>query len=199
MIMNSHPATADTAAVSSFTDFYERHYRSVLALARAASGSWTDAEDLTQDAFSATFRNWSSVAGYDEPLAFVRRVVMNRSVSRWRKLGNEARAMARLGARPAPDQRGLAFDEEFWAAVRSLPRRQAQVVTLFYVEDMSIEQIADVLDLVSGTVKTSLFRARQALAERLGTHHDPGSAPPAPERSPRQTPEQTPEQNGADR
>lgn len=181
MIMNSHPAaSADVGVVPSFTDFYDRHYRSVLALARAAAGSWSDAEDLTQEAFSAAFRNWSKVAGYDEPLAFVRRVVMNRSVSRWRKLGNEARALARLGARPPAQEPGPAFDEEFWTAVRSLPRRQAQVVTLFYVDDMSVEQIADVLDLVQGTVKTSLFRARQALAERLGAQHDSGSVEPNP-------------------
>jgi RNA polymerase sigma-70 factor (ECF subfamily) len=172
MIMNSHPAAADVGVAPSFADFYDRHYRSVLALARAVSGSWSDAEDLTQEAFSAAFRNWRKVAGYDEPLAFVRRVVMNRSVSRWRKLGNEARALARLGARPAPHDSGPVFDEEFWSAVRSLPRRQAQVVTLFYVDDMSVEQIADVLELVAGTVKTSLFRARQALAERLGGQHD---------------------------
>jgi RNA polymerase sigma-70 factor (ECF subfamily) len=180
MIMNSHPVAADVGLLPSFTDFYDRNYRSVLALARAVTGSWNDAEDLTQEAFSATFRNWRTVAGYDEPLAFVRRVVMNRSVSRWRKLGNEARAMARLGARPARQDAGPVFDDEFWSAVRSLPRRQAQVVTLFYVEDMSIEQIADVLDLVSGTVKTSLFRARQALAERLGGQRDEAPADRTP-------------------
>jgi RNA polymerase sigma-70 factor (ECF subfamily) len=56
---------------------------------------------------------------------------------------------------------------EFWAAVRSLSPAQAQVVALHYVEDRSIDDIATVLGIAPGTVKTHLSRARHALAEKL--------------------------------
>ncbi|MDP9219733.1 MAG: ECF-type sigma factor, partial [Actinomycetota bacterium] len=54
-------------------------------------------------------------------------------------------------------------------AVRSLPRRQAQVVALFYLYDLSVADVAATLELSEGSVKTHLSRARAALAERFAT------------------------------
>jgi RNA polymerase sigma-70 factor (ECF subfamily) len=56
----------------------------------------------------------------------------------------------------------------FWDAVRSLPRRQAHVVALFYLEDRPVAEIAQILEIAQGTVKKHLFDGRQALARRLG-------------------------------
>ena len=52
--------------------------------------------------------------------------------------------------------------------VRSLPRRQAQVVALHYVSDMSVVEIAATLGCKEGSVKASLFKARQHLLKSLG-------------------------------
>ena len=52
--------------------------------------------------------------------------------------------------------------------MRSLPERQAQCVALHYLEDRSIDEIADILDCAPATVKVHLFRGRQTLADRLG-------------------------------
>jgi RNA polymerase sigma-70 factor (ECF subfamily) len=59
-------------------------------------------------------------------------------------------------------------DEEFWTAVRRLPRRQAQVVALHYVDDLGVAATAEVLGVSVGAVKQYLFRARQVLARELG-------------------------------
>ena len=59
-------------------------------------------------------------------------------------------------------------DHEFWAAVRSLPRQQAAVLTLHYYEDLPVADIAVVLDLAEGTVKAHLHKGRAGLARRLG-------------------------------
>jgi len=55
---------------------------------------------------------------------------------------------------------------------RSLPRQQARVVALHYLEDRSVDQIAEILDISPGTVKTHLHRGRATLAIRLGIQHD---------------------------
>jgi len=65
-----------------------------------------------------------------------------------------------------------AGDPEFWAAVRALPRRQAQVMALYYLEDRSVAQVAEILDVTLGTVKRHLHNGRQALARRLRSEVD---------------------------
>jgi RNA polymerase sigma-70 factor, ECF subfamily len=153
---------------SSFDDFYASTARRTLSLAHALTGNWGDAEDLVQDAYTAAAKKWDQLSTYDDPSAWVRRLVLNRSVSRWRRLQREALAVVRLGART--DEQVDAtdpVDPEFWAAVRRLPAQQARVVALFYVDDLSVEQIARTLGCSDGTVKTHLSRARATLAREL--------------------------------
>lgn len=151
-----------------FDRFYAREYRRVLALAYGLSGSRSGVEDMTQESFAAAFRDWDRVGRYGDPGAWVRRVLVNRSVSAWRRRVSELRAVLRLGGdtRARPVELDPAVDE-VWGEVRRLPKRQAQVVALMYVEDRSIEDIAAILGCSTGAVKQHLFRARKRLAERL--------------------------------
>jgi RNA polymerase sigma-70 factor (ECF subfamily) len=144
----------------------------VVGLAYALCGDWGAAEDLAQDAFFAAYRQWSRIGSYDHPGAWVRRVVANRAVSRRRRLTSEAVAVARLAARRRPTSEAPPLDQEVWTAVRRLPARQAQVFALTYVDDLSLDQVAAVLQISAGTAKTHLQRARAALTASL--------TPPAP-------------------
>ena len=122
-----------------------------------------------QEAYAAAHRRWGVVGGYEDPAAWVRRVITNRAVSRWRRLSHELNMRQRLAARSVQlSTAAEPVDEAFWAAVRSLPRQQMAVVVLHYVEDQSVDAIAAVLGCSAGTVKTQLFRARRTLADRLG-------------------------------
>jgi RNA polymerase sigma-70 factor (ECF subfamily) len=155
-------------APEAFEDFYEREYTGVVGLAYALSGSRWGAEDLAQDAFLAAHRDWHRIGAYEQPGAWVRRVVANLSVSAIRRRVAEAKALARVpfGERASlPDL--SAGDPEFWAAIRALPRRQAQVVALYYLEDRSVVDVADILEITPGTVKRHLHDGRLALARRL--------------------------------
>jgi RNA polymerase sigma-70 factor (ECF subfamily) len=158
-----------------FEDFYEREYLAVVGLAYALSGSGWAAEDLAQEAFMAAHRDWERIGLYDKPGAWVRRVVANLSVSAFRRRTAEAKALARIAfgrEDPLPD---LAVgDAEFWAAIRALPRRQTQVVALYYLEDRSVVEVAEILDVTPGTVKRHLHDGRRALAKRLGSEEDQG-------------------------
>lgn len=155
-------------AVEGFDEFFRREYRSVLGLAVVLTGDLAAAQDLAQDAFVAALRQWRRVAHMDNPGAWVRQVVANRSVSRFRRLSAETRALFRLGR---SDDDGSVLDLEarmdLWVEVRRLPRRQAQVIALTYANGLSRLEVAEVLACSEETVKTHLKRARSALSTRL--------------------------------
>ena len=98
----------------------------------------------------------------------MRRVAANLATSTVRRRLIEARALARFWARAEPSLVELpASQADFWRAVRSLPRRQAQVVALHYLEDLSVMEVARVLGCAEGTVKAQLHNGRETLARRL--------------------------------
>jgi RNA polymerase sigma-70 factor (ECF subfamily) len=157
------PHTGD----ESFEAFYRREYAAVVALAYALCGRGSAAEDLTQDAFLATYRHWGKVRQYERPDAFVRRVVTNLVTSHARRRAAEARALIGLAGRarsPVDDLEPP--DHEFWRTVRTLPPRQAQAVALFYLEGRSAEEIAEILRCSESTVRVHLHRGRVTLEEK---------------------------------
>jgi RNA polymerase sigma-70 factor (ECF subfamily) len=158
---------ADDYLPGSFEDFMRTEYAGVLAFARAITHGWGEAEDLCQEAFLDTYRQWDKVSRYERPGGFVRRVVANRSVSRFRRRAAEAAALKRVAAGRPIDTEGR--DPAFWAAVGRLPIRQRQVVALHYLEDRSIADISALLDIAEGTVKAHLHAGRQTLAGMLNT------------------------------
>jgi RNA polymerase sigma-70 factor (ECF subfamily) len=167
----SEPAAVGSA--ETFEDFYVREFPAVVGLAYALSGSRSGAEDLAQEAFLAAHRGWDRVGKYDQPGAWVRRVVANLSVSVFRRRVAEGKALAQvaLGQMPALPELS-AEDAEFWQVVRSLPRRQAQAIALHYLEDLSVAEVARVLGTAEGTVKKQLHDGRRALARRLELEED---------------------------
>ena len=156
----------DIMAPENFDAFYRRELAGLVAFARALAGPGY-AEDIAQDAMLTAYRHWREVSRLDSPAAWVRRVCANRAVSALRRRGVEARALVRLGSRRAPADPAPREYEEFWAEVRRLPRRQAQVVALHYIYDLGVAEIASTLGCAEGTVKVHLSRGRAALGSRL--------------------------------
>lgn len=154
--------------VEDFERFFRGEYRAVLGLAIVLSGSRSAGEELTQDAFLVTFREWERVGRLDNPGAWVRRIVANRSVSRFRRVAAETRALLRLNSQTRRVGH-MELDDglDVWREVRKLPRRQAQVVALTYLDDLPRREVAEILDCGEETVKTHLERARRTLASRL--------------------------------
>lgn len=160
-------SSPDTAFRQSFETFYDRELKAVIGLAFVLSGSRSGAEDLAQDAFLAAYRHWDRIAGYDDPGAWVRRVVANRAVSRFRRTAAEARALLRIGSPERLVPEPVAESDEIWRQVRRLPNRQRQAIALRYLDRRSIADIASILQCSENTVKTHLLRAKQELARRL--------------------------------
>lgn len=159
------------ARVVGFDGFFRAHYAPVVRLAYSLSGSRPVAEELAQEAFVAAHARWDNLHGFDRPDLWVRRVVINRSISYRRREATERRALAHLRERE-PDVAAVTdpdlADQELWAAMRELSPRQAEALALFYVEDQPLSEVAKILGLGEETVKTHLKRGRAALAVKLG-------------------------------
>jgi RNA polymerase sigma factor (sigma-70 family) len=151
----------------SFDAFYARERRALIGLAYVLSGSRAGAEDLAQDALVAAYRRWDRISGYDDPGAWVRRVVANGARSWFRRRAAEARALLRIGRHDFTVPPVDAEADLIWREVRRLPARQAQALALRYLDGQDVASIARILECSENTVYTHLRRGRAALAPRL--------------------------------
>jgi RNA polymerase sigma-70 factor (ECF subfamily) len=110
------------------------------------------------------------VLGADDPEAYLRTVALNLARSRFRR-----RAwLDRFLRRNRPDPQGAPGIERVavLAAMKELSPVQREAVGLFYLADLSLEEISTTLSIPVGTVKARLSRGRQALAQILGVEED---------------------------
>jgi RNA polymerase sigma-70 factor (sigma-E family) len=121
------------------------------------------AADLVQDALERALVNWPKIHGDPEP--YIRRIMVNRNISIWRKFGRE-RVTDRVPERPVEDP---GHDEALFAALRQLPPRQRAVIALRYLEDLPELEVARILGCAVGTVKSqgsdAIARLRTLLQE----------------------------------
>ncbi len=163
VVTQEEPVPPTVSFHKDFDSFYTRERNPVVGLAYVLSGSRSGAEDLAQDAFLMAYKQWDTVGAYDNPGAWVRRVVSNNSVSSIRRRTAEAKALVRFGGSGfvVPDMSPDAMT--MWTAVRKLPERQAQAIALRYYDRSSVADIARILDCSENTVKTHLRRAKKTL------------------------------------
>jgi len=167
--MTESPADPTTVELAvSFDEFYRIEYPGLVAVATALTGSLESAEDLTQDTMVASLMRWQRVQRLERPGGWAHRVLLNRCTSWWRRRRTEANHLARL-RRVEPSVAGPSPDSlAFWGAVRTLPERHRLVMVLHYAGDRSVAEVASILQVPEGTVRSDLTRARAALATQLG-------------------------------
>jgi RNA polymerase sigma factor (sigma-70 family) len=172
-VMKRHQVESERSTVGCFAEFYRREWRDVVGLGFVLTGDRWVAEELAQEGFIAACRRWDQVGDMDKPGAWVRRVVVNQSVSWFRRRGVERRAIERLGNSGGTADLGVDDrSAEVWAAVRSLPKRQGQAIALVYFDQMSIDEASGVIGCSRETARTHLKRGRKALAARLGVEEN---------------------------
>jgi RNA polymerase sigma-70 factor (sigma-E family) len=148
------------AATADFADVFAAHHVEALRLAYLLTGDRYRAEDVVADAFIKVYKRWSS-GGIDNVRAYLRRAVVNEVNSKFRRLALERREAAKRsgddrGARSAEDQ--LADHELIAAALATLPQRQRTAVVLRYFNDLPEREVAEILGVSVGTVKSSVSR-----------------------------------------
>jgi RNA polymerase sigma-70 factor (sigma-E family) len=146
-----------------FGDFVAGALPALLRFGHVLTGSPQEAEDLVQEALARCLRRWRSVVA-DDPIAYVRRVMVNTYVSGWRRWG----ARVRLGEVPdaVAEDRALRRWEERDAvrlALAALPKRQRAVLVLRYLDDLPDTSIAALLGCRPGTVRSQASRGLAAL------------------------------------
>lgn len=153
------PAEGDLSAI------VDRLYPSLVAASWGVVRQRALAEEIVQDVLATAHQRWASVSRMANPTAWLYRCVMNRSVSVLRRLTTEAKVVARQyrGSADADHDDAL----EVRRAVRSLPKKQATAVALHYFADLPVDEVAEVMGIPTGSVKSLLHRARSTLRSTL--------------------------------
>jgi len=151
-------------------DFVGSHYGSLLRTAFLLTGDRHAAEDLLQEALAKSWR-YAQRNNIEQPGAFIRRTLLNEYLSQRRRRSRVREEATEPGRVP----QGLAQDvaaelearDAVWHALALLPRRQRAVLVLRFYEDMSEKQIADVLGIGVGTVRSSTWRGLESLRKTV--------------------------------
>jgi RNA polymerase sigma-70 factor (ECF subfamily) len=125
------------------------------------------AEEIAQDAFMQLLDRWDTVAKYDQPGAWVRRVAIRMAVRHLRRERMRSLLERRTQVEPEPSEELTLPQTELLAAVRQLPTNQRVAVVLHYFEDRPIAEIADTLGCAPATARVHLHKARHRLADTL--------------------------------
>jgi RNA polymerase sigma factor (sigma-70 family) len=154
MIVRADPLT--------FEVVYRQERPGLVRLSHLLTGSNAVAEEVVQEAFLELHRRWGGIAN---PKAYVTRAVVNRSRSVLRRRAVERRyapADARVTLPPEID--------ETWTALARLPAKRRVALVLRYYEDRPIVEIAELMQVRPGTVKSLIHRGLASLKEQLKEH-----------------------------
>jgi RNA polymerase sigma-70 factor (sigma-E family) len=161
---------------ASFEDFVCARSSSLLRTALLLTGrDRADAEDLLQIALERAYRHWPKLYRQDEPERYVRRILVNASADRWRRLARRReQPMPATGAEPAvPDGTAEILNRQYLlGALAQLPSRQRAVLVLRYFDDMSEGETAEILGCSLGTVKSHAARALARLRATASPYAD---------------------------
>ena len=150
-----------------FREFFQAEFRPLRRLGYLLTGDWAEAEDLAQEAMVRTYRAWGRITERDRPGAYARSILVNRRRSLLRRSAVAAKHAEMLRApeyRPDLGEEGVVL----WEAIRSLPQRQRAAIVLRFYEDMPEADVAAVLEMPVGTVKSLVHRGIARLRDSLG-------------------------------
>lgn len=148
-----------------FAAFVTARSQKLFGIAMALTGHRQHAEDLLQTVLARAYRRWNHIQG--EPEAYIRRALYHEQVSRWR---NAMHGLEMLTDRTPEVARSADTDQvdlglALRAALRRLAPKHRAVLVLRYLEDLSDEEIADVLGCRPSTVRSQITRALQRLRQ----------------------------------
>lgn len=154
----------------SFDDFVRIEFGPILALGLAVLNDRDDALDVAQETMARAHERWAVVGAMDRPGAWTRRVALNLITDAQRRRARRFRLLTRLRSQAHPvidTDSAEPWDRTFWDRVAVLPQRQRDVIVLHYVHDLTVAEIAEVVEVPDGTVKSDLSRARSRLRAEL--------------------------------
>jgi RNA polymerase sigma-70 factor (sigma-E family) len=149
-----------------FRKFMHARWPAMVRLAYALTGDQGHAEDVAQTAFARAYASWPRVSRAGNPEAYVRRIVINENLNRFRKHRVAERLTGMLPESSTPDATRESDERSaLIAALQQLGPRQRAVVVLRYWLDLSETEVATALGCSVGTVKSQASRALASLRQ----------------------------------
>jgi RNA polymerase sigma-70 factor (ECF subfamily) len=162
-------AEAARAGAIPFEDFFISEYPTVYRAAFLGSGSRETAQDVTQEAFARAYSRWNRLRR--QP--WVGGWVMTTALNLCKRHHTQAsRTAALVPHEDAEDRLSNDIRLDLATALRRLPHRQRTATVLFYLGDLPVPQIAQLMQISEGTVKAHLAQARSALRDSMGGTHE---------------------------
>ena len=159
-------AVADPDMDAEFAEWMAARQTALVRTAYLLTGSQHAAEDLVQATLTRLYLSWDRISDRQHVDAYARRALLNEHRSTWRRSSRRPEVLS--DAVPEAALAPAEYDgEAVWRFVQALPPRQRAVIVLRYYEDLSEAQIADLLGISAGTVKSQASRALAALRERV--------------------------------
>ncbi len=154
-----------------YTAYIEAAWSRLFRTAHALTGDQHEAEDLLQAALVKAYSSWGRVRAADDRDAYVRRMLVNQLLSWRRRVRHRAEVPTDAPperATPGPET-AVTEATAMWHALATLPPRRRAVVVLRYYEDLSEREIANLLRIAPGTVKSQCSAALRSLRDELST------------------------------
>jgi RNA polymerase sigma-70 factor (sigma-E family) len=161
------PAPLEDTAALTYDAYVAARWTALYRTAYLLTGNHADAEDLAQATLVKAYLSWSKVTAAASPDAYVRRILTNAFLSSRRPLRVTREHLVDEAPETAAVLPGSDERLSLWPHVSSLSPRQRAVVVLRYYEDLSEQQIAEVLGCSAGTVKSTASDALKALRSRI--------------------------------
>ncbi len=164
-----------SARAAALADLYGAYAPEAIRLAYLLTGDRFLAEDLVQDAFVRVTGRFQHLRKPESFEAYLRRTVVNLSRNHWRRRLVERKYLVRERSSKAPEWTAPPNTEEqdaLWTALQRLPHRQRAAVALRYYEDLSEQQVADVLGCSAQAVKSLVARGMESLRAQIETRSD---------------------------
>ena len=162
---------------SAYREFFVARQRPLMRTAYAILGSWPAAEDAVQTAFAQLYVQWPRIQ--PEAVDSYARLTVVRTCFRMAKVRGREPATERLPDQPVPGPEAGLERLDLMDALAGLSPKARAVVALRFLDDLSVAEVAQLLDLPEGTVKSQTARALDRLQAVLsapqpteGNHHD---------------------------
>lgn len=161
---------SEIAVVESLETLFRVHYPRLVRALTVVSGSQESAADAVQEAFVKAHLHWRRIERYDDPVGWIRRVAINRLRDDHRRSGRKDKALDRLKPDARPDDVQWSDGVDVTTMLAELPRQQRLAMALFYVDGLSVAEVATTLKLSEGAVKFHLHRGRDRLRGVFAAH-----------------------------
>lgn len=153
-----------------FADFVSKYQQEVFLCCRTLGLTNDESEDAASEAFMAAYRGIKKFAGRSKLNTWLWKITYNKAMNCLREKIRRQNLQLKLQSNYIESSSETIFAEngEFvWNSVRKLPADQALAILLFYRQEKSIKEIADIMQKNQNTVKINLFRGREKLKELL--------------------------------